>query len=176
MRWDSRLRRQEVNAENIIKNAPNPNIGRPCAGVLPCVECIPVAEACHHREDGILLSLTPPPPPSRPTPQNKNRRTLTVPRSVVCSLRRDVLDSDQKPSKRVEYATERLDLRTAEADAMEAEELQNALNQPADGGPAAGGISGEPRAAGGGVGEAGAGGATEDASEAAMKGMTTGFQ
>lgn len=52
--------------------------------------------------------------------------------------------------KRVEHATERLEIRTAEAEAMEAEELQNALNQPPDGATAAaaeGGGGGEPAAA-----------------------------
>lgn len=44
----------------------------------------------------------------------------------------------------MEYATERLDLRTVEADAMEAEELQNAMNQSPDGGVASGADVGEP--------------------------------
>lgn len=66
----------------------------------------------------------------------------------------------------MDYATERLDLRTAEAEATEAEELQNALNQPNDGGVAGGG-GGEPAAGAGGAG----GGAAEDgASETTTKG------
>jgi len=58
--------------------------------------------------------------------------------------------------KRVEHVTARLEIRTAEAEAMEAEELQNALNQPPDGGAAAAAAAAE----GGGGGEAGAAGAT----------------
>lgn len=63
--------------------------------------------------------------------------------------------------KRVEHATERLEIRTAEAEAMEAEELQNALNQPPNGAAAAaggGGGDGEPVAA-----AAGKGGASDTA-------------
>lgn len=62
----------------------------------------------------------------------------------------------------MEHATERLEIRTAEAEAMEAEELQNALNQPLDGGAAAaaggGGGGGEPAAV-----AAGEGGASDTA-------------
>lgn len=53
-------------------------------------------------------------------------------------------------TKRVEHVSERLEIRTAEAEAMEAEEMQNALNQPPDGAAAAAaandGGAGEPAA------------------------------
>ncbi|CAM9348428.1 unnamed protein product [Hapterophycus canaliculatus] len=39
----------------------------------------------------------------------------------------------EREIKRVKHASERLEIRTVEAEAMEAEELQNALNQPPDG-------------------------------------------
>lgn len=55
-------------------------------------------------------------------------------------------------TKRVEHVSERLEIRTAEAEAMEAEEMQNALNQPPDG--AAGAAAAEE----GGAGEPAAGG------------------
>lgn len=42
--------------------------------------------------------------------------------------------------QRTGYVAERFELRTAEADALEAEELQQALNQAADGGEAIGDI------------------------------------
>lgn len=48
----------------------------------------------------------------------------------------------------MKYATDRLEMRTTEAEAMEAEELQNALNQPTDGGGAGGASGGEPGAGG----------------------------
>lgn len=72
--------------------------------------------------------------------------------------------------KRVEHVTARLEIRTAEAEAMEAEELQNALNQPPDGGAVAaaavaeGDGGGESGAAGaGGIGEGDESGASEAA-------------
>lgn len=46
--------------------------------------------------------------------------------------------SNKTTVQRTEYVTERFELRTAEADALEAEELQHALNQPTDGGKAVG--------------------------------------
>lgn len=46
--------------------------------------------------------------------------------------------SNKTTVQRTEHVTERFELRTAEADAAEAEELQHALNQPADGGGAVG--------------------------------------
>lgn len=58
----------------------------------------------------------------------------------------------------MEYASERLELRVAEAEALEAEELQNALNQPfegvglgVDGGGGGGAEPGGPTASGNGV-------------------------
>ena len=62
--------------------------------------------------------------------------------------------------KRVEHVTERLEIRTAEAEAMEAEELQNALNQPPDGAAAAA-AGGDAAGAGAGVGPSNESGASE---------------
>ncbi|CAB1102561.1 unnamed protein product [Ectocarpus sp. CCAP 1310/34] len=62
-------------------------------------------------------------------------------------------------TKRVEHVSERLEIRTAEAEAMEAEEMQNALNQPPDGAAGAAaaeeGGAGEPAGGGDGGGAAG---------------------
>ncbi|CAM9349970.1 unnamed protein product [Ectocarpus sp. 12 AP-2014] len=58
----------------------------------------------------------------------------------------------EREIKRVEHVSERLEIRTAEAEAMEAEEMQNALNQPPD--AAAGAAAAEE----GGAGEPAAGG------------------
>lgn len=51
--------------------------------------------------------------------------------------------------KRVKHATERLEVRTAEAEAMEAEELQNAMNQPPDGAAGAAAAAADESGAGG---------------------------
>lgn len=70
----------------------------------------------------------------------------------------------------MEHVTARLEIRTTEAEAMEAEELQNALNQPPDGAAAAadaaaeGGSGGETGPAGAGVGGGDESGASEAAS------------
>ena len=66
----------------------------------------------------------------------------------------------------MEHSTERFEFRTAESDAMEAEELQNALNQPNH--PPEGAAGGEPAAGGGGGAETAT--AAEGAAAAPAKG------
>lgn len=70
----------------------------------------------------------------------------------------------------MEYVSERLELRTAEAEAIETEELQNTLNQPNDGG-GAGGVGGD--ALGGRGVDGGDGQAAEDGSDTGGKGVVS---
>lgn len=96
--------------------------------------------------------------------------------SVACLRERKFLASTYQHQRdpnvhcpqRVEYASKRLELRTAEAEAIEAEELQNTLNQPND----AGGASGAGGDAGGGRGvDGGDGQIAEDGSDNGGKGV-----
>lgn len=86
-----------------------------------------------------------------PTSPNLSTRVLAL------TLRACHLHSPQ----RVEHVTARLEIRTAEAEAMEAEELQNALNQPPDGPAAAAAAGGDPAGAGAGAGPSDESGASE---------------
>lgn len=73
-------------------------------------------------------------------------------------------------TQRVEYASERLAVRTAETEAMEAEELQNTLSQPNEGGGASGGSEDAAGGEGGVGGGEGEGKVAEDVSETTGKG------
>lgn len=85
-------------------------------------------------------------------------------------LEKQLLSSCLLTTQRVEYASERLAVRTAETEAMEAEELQNTLSQPNEGGGASGGSGDAAGGAGSGGGGEGDGKVADDVSETAGKG------